>query len=39
MAEDSGARVSNTWITYLYAGNNFAKAVLIPNVVIQLQVV
>ncbi len=34
-AEDSGVRVSNMWIMYLYAGNNFVKVVLILNVVIQ----
>ena len=27
----SGGRVSNTWETYLGAGNNFAKAELIPK--------
>ena len=33
--EDSGVRVSNAWITYLHTGDNTAKVVLIPNVVIR----
>ena len=28
----SGKRVSNTWVTYLYAGDNARKRALIPDV-------
>ena len=31
LARDSGRRVSNTWVIYLQAGDNLAKARLIPN--------
>ena len=30
---ESGARVSNTWVMYLHAGDNFSKGKLIPNVI------
>ncbi len=34
MAEESGGRVSNAWVTCPLVGDNFAKAELIPNVVL-----
>ena len=30
---ESGVRVSNTWVMYLHAGDNFPKGRLIPNVI------
>ena len=34
----SGKRVSNTWVTYLYVGDNSWKRLLIPNVLYGVKV-
>ena len=34
-SEDSGGRVSTTWVIYLQVGYSFPKGEIIPNVVIR----
>ena len=35
LLEDSGGRVSTTWVIYLQVGYNFPKGEIMPNVVIR----